>query len=73
MAGSDLLVKPVVTEGSTVASVYFPGTSSLSLWYDAETLQAVVAKGRGAGEYRDIEAPIDKIPVFQRGGSIIPR
>lgn len=25
MAGSDLLVKPVVAEGATVANVYFPG------------------------------------------------
>ncbi|CAN0083952.1 unnamed protein product, partial [Scytosiphon promiscuus] len=58
MAGSDLLVKPVVTEGATVASVYFPGTSSLS---------------KDTGVHRDIEAPIDKMPVFQRGGSIIPR
>ncbi|CAM9381579.1 unnamed protein product [Pylaiella littoralis] len=76
MAGSDLLVKPVVAEGATAADVYFPGqaedfsgSGTGSLWYDADTLETV----EGAGKYRLIEAPIDKIPVFQRGGSIIPR
>eukprot|EP00903_Cladosiphon_okamuranus_P006839 g6661.t2 len=76
MVGSDLLVKPVVAEGATVASVYLPGQAgegsgpdTTSLWYDVDTLEPV----KGAGEYRPVEAPIDKIPVFQRGGSIIPR
>lgn len=45
------------------------GPDTTSLWYDVETLEAV----KGAGEHRPVEAPIDKIPVFQRGGSIIPR
>lgn len=32
MAGSDLLVKPVVTEGATVASVYLPGENHAYQW-----------------------------------------
>lgn len=79
--GSDLLVKPVVTEGATSVDVYFPGGTStagmegsdgdcaVGLWYDVETLAAV----KGEGAYRSVDAPMEKIPVYQRGGSIIPR
>ena len=72
MVGRDLLVKPVVTEGATSVDVYFPGatsTTASSLWFDVDTAVAVT----GVGAHRPVDAPVDKIPVYQRGGSIIPR
>jgi len=44
--------------------VYFPGDT---VWYDHWTHERLEVKG-----VRNIAAPYDKVPVFQRGGSIIP-
>jgi alpha 1,3-glucosidase len=68
MVGSELLVRPVTAEGGTSASVYFPAGA----WYDAETLRAVRAPGSAAARV-DVSAPLERIPVFQRGGAIVPR
>jgi alpha-glucosidase (family GH31 glycosyl hydrolase) len=68
LVGSDLLVAPVLTEGATSVSVYMPGQTSDTLWYDTDTYS--VYKAAAA---RTVAAPIDKTPVFQRGGSIIPK
>jgi len=65
MVGSSLLVAPVLTKGATQVNVYFPGNE---FWYDIQTHR----KYEVAGEL-SIKASYDKIPVFQRGGTIIPR
>ena len=49
----------------TSTSVYFPGKEP---WYDVVTLE----RFQGPGSVT-VQAPLHKIPVFQRGGSIIPR
>lgn len=71
LIGSDLLVRPVTAAGVTVVEVLFPTDD---LWYDTEMLEVVPAgqKARSARAL-NVQAPIDKIPVYQRGGSIIPR
>jgi alpha-glucosidase (family GH31 glycosyl hydrolase) len=69
LVGSDLLVAPVLTEGATSVSVYMPGQSSDTLWYDTDTYTVYKA----AAARTTVAAPIDKTPVFQRGGSIIPK
>ncbi|XP_076463388.1 neutral alpha-glucosidase AB-like isoform X2 [Babylonia areolata] len=66
MVGSALLVRPVTEQGATSAIVYFPGADEI--WYDVETYQTY--KGQ---QQVNVDAPLSKIPVFQRGGSIIPR
>jgi alpha 1,3-glucosidase len=71
LIGSDLLVKPVTAAGITETEVAFPTDD---IWYDAETLVRVDTSPKGASvEFVRVPSPIDKIPVFQRGGSIIPR
>lgn len=65
LVGSDLLVKPVVAAGVKTLPVYFPGTES---WYDVVTYATY--KGLST---TTVDAPIEKIPVYQRGGSILPR
>lgn len=64
LIGSDLLVKPVTAAGATTASVYFPK----GVWYDIDTYAAFAGPAT-----KKVEAPLEKIPVYQRGGSIVPR
>lgn len=67
LLGDALLVKPVTEENTKSLDVYFPG-SSAETWHDITTL--TVYKG---GSKSHIDTPMNKIPIFQRGGTIIPR
>jgi len=71
LIGSDLLVRPVTAPGVTESVVKFPCDN---VWYDAESLVVVSRRGK-QGTVQEITVPsdIETIPVFQRGGSIIPR
>jgi len=64
MVGSALIVKPVTTVGVTSVSILLPGAEP---WYDIVTSEKY-RPGRSV-----VPAPLNKIPVFQRGGSIVPR
>ncbi|XP_025103603.1 neutral alpha-glucosidase AB-like isoform X3 [Pomacea canaliculata] len=66
LIGPALLVRPVTDQGAVSANVYFPGADEL--WYDVDTWQ--VYKGQ---QEVNVPAPLSKIPVYQRGGYIIPR
>ncbi|RUS82149.1 hypothetical protein EGW08_010083 [Elysia chlorotica] len=66
MTGSAILVKPVTEEGQTSVSVYFPGKDVV--WYDIDTYERYVGQ-----EERTVEAPLSKLPAFQKGGTIVPR
>ncbi|KAG8177548.1 hypothetical protein JTE90_015952 [Oedothorax gibbosus] len=66
MIGTALLVKPVMEESKTNIDVYFPGTNEI--WYDFVTHE----KFEG-GKTVSIPLFLDKIPVYQRGGTIIPK
>uniref|UniRef100_A0A8W8IBF8 Neutral alpha-glucosidase AB n=1 Tax=Magallana gigas TaxID=29159 RepID=A0A8W8IBF8_MAGGI len=57
LLGSSLLVKPITEQGSVGTSVYFPGKD----------------ESYAGSQNTYVNAPLDKIPVFQRGGSIVPR
>lgn len=61
--GEELLVAPVVWDGNTKRRVYLPAGKWLNVW-SGEEIQ---------GE-RDVwcNAPLDTIPVFMRGGAIVP-
>lgn len=67
LIGKDILVKPVTSPGQTHIDVYLPGKGEV--WYDCDTN----ILHNGCQTLKDIETPLGKIPVFQRGGSIIPR
>ena len=63
MFGDDLLIAPVVREGETERAVYLPK----GIWYNFWTDE------RYAGPLNlKVSAPIDHIPIFVRGGAIIP-
>jgi alpha 1,3-glucosidase len=72
MVGSALLVAPVTQRGQTSVHVYLPaGTEAPLHWYDLETLQALPATAPGTTT--EVQAPLAKVPVFVRAGSIVPR
>jgi alpha 1,3-glucosidase len=66
LLGRDLLVTPVGTAGATSAHVRFPGPAT---WVDTHSWSEIVT---GPAE-RTVAAPLERIPVFQRAGSIIPK
>jgi len=72
LVGSDLLVKPVVGPGITSTEVQFP---TADCWYDVDTMQrmAGVPSAPNSSVAVTVASDIDKIPVYQRGGSIVTR
>lgn len=65
MVGSGLLVRPVMDPDVEQVSLYLPGKSQT--WYDWDTHRMYLSPG---AIYTD--TPLEKIPVYQRGGTIIP-
>ena len=63
MFGPAILVSPVTEQGATRRHLYLPKTK----WYDFWTGAA-----QQGGEAIDAEAPIDRIPLYVRAGSILP-
>ena len=70
LIGSDLLIKPVTSNGQTETEIILPQSS---LWYDVDTLDRMESSTSNASLKIKVQTPLDKIPVFQRGGSIISR
>jgi alpha-D-xyloside xylohydrolase len=64
MFGKELLIAPVVQEGATSRKVYLPGQQP---WYDFWTGERVAG-----GHTIEAAAPLDRIPVYARAGSIVP-
>jgi alpha-D-xyloside xylohydrolase len=64
MLGPAFLVAPVTEQGRTSRRVYLPKGSD---WYDYWTNRRYVG-----GQTIDAAAPIERIPVFVRAGSIVP-
>ena len=63
MIGEALLAAPVVRAGERGREVYLPA----GLWYDFWT----GAPQRG-GDLLRVDAPLDRLPLYVRGGSIVP-
>jgi alpha-D-xyloside xylohydrolase len=63
MYGPALLVNPVTEQRATERRVYFPPAK----WYDFWTGSTLVG-----GKFADIAAPLDRIPLYVRAGSIVP-
>ncbi|XP_048758029.2 lysosomal alpha-glucosidase-like isoform X2 [Ostrea edulis] len=62
--GSDLMITPVLTQDTTKLETYFPACT----WYDYYTGQRILGKGTKIS----MDAPMDRINLFVRGGSILP-
>eukprot|EP01041_Mallomonas_annulata_P005876 gene5876-11870_t len=70
MVGDALMVKPVTDAGRVSVDLFLPGSDG---WYDFYSLQSVSTPATAAGRTITVPAPLDKIPVYIRGGRIIPR
>ncbi|KAI9696289.1 MAG: hypothetical protein M1820_008212 [Bogoriella megaspora] len=68
LLGPSLLVTPVLTPNTNTVKGVFPG-SPTTKWYDWYTLQPVEAQAR---ENVTLDAPLEKINVHVKGGSILP-
>ncbi|PYS84635.1 MAG: hypothetical protein DMF67_04565 [Acidobacteria bacterium] len=64
LVGSDLLVAPVVTEAVTKRKVYFPKGDNWVDWWTGQTYEG--------GKEVEVEAPLNRLPLFARAGAIIP-
>jgi len=64
--GPAILVSPVTTQGATFRAVYLPRAT----WYDFWTGEKVDASQ--GGKRIQADAPLDKLPLFVRAGSIVP-
>lgn len=64
MVGEALLVHPQTEQDGRAVSVYFPGKETV--WYDVDTASSYT---HGTAS---VSTPIDKMPVFQRSGTIVP-
>ncbi len=63
MVGDDLLVAPIVRPGLTARLVYLPA----GVWYDFWTDKRYDGK-----QMIRAEAPLETVPMFVRGGAILP-
>jgi alpha-glucosidase len=63
LLGSDLLVAPVVGPGVTARQVYLPSGD----WYDWHTGELI-----GGRRFLTVATPLDRIPIYARGGAVIP-
>jgi len=64
MFGPALLINPVYEFKARNRKIYFPGNAG---WYDFYT-----GKYLKGGQTIDVEAPLDRMPVYVKEGSIIP-
>ena len=63
LLGPDLLVAPVTAPGVTSRQVYLPAGE----WYDWHT-----GEFAGGARFVIMPTPMDRIPIFARGGAVIP-
>ena len=64
MFGPSILVSPVTQEGATSRWLYLPQSPA---WYDFWT-----GKKSAGGRRMEADAPLDRLPLFVRAGSIVP-
>lgn len=72
LLGDSLLVHPVLHQGASKVDVYFPKKSvddtEGDLWYDVDNFDLYETPG-----HQTVAVDRYKVPVFQRGGSIVPK
>lgn len=69
LLGRSILVTPVLNQGSITVDGVFPGVGYGEVWYDWYNQSAISA---GPGQNITIDAPLGHIPVYIRGGSVLP-
>lgn len=72
MLGPSLLITPVLEPLANTVNGVFPGGSSGTIWYDWYNQTVITNSAAKAGENVTIDAPLGHIPVYVRGGSVLP-
>ncbi|KUI70834.1 Alpha-glucosidase [Cytospora mali] len=73
LLGSAIMVTPVLTQGADSVDGVFPGSGDgdgATVWYDWYDQTAVTGVARGQNV--TIDAPLGHIPVYVRGGNVVP-
>ncbi|XP_059616184.1 neutral alpha-glucosidase AB [Phlebotomus argentipes] len=71
LLGDVLLVRPVLQQGVSKVDVYFPsvdGKKEGDIWYDVDDYRKITTAG-----FETVPVNNYKIPVYQRGGTILPK
>ena len=64
LVGKDVLVAPVVKEGVKTRGIYLPVGADWIDWWTGERLES--------GKTHYLQTPIDRLPIFVRGGAVVP-
>ncbi|KAL9088678.1 MAG: hypothetical protein Q9159_002929 [Coniocarpon cinnabarinum] len=74
MLGSSVLVTPVLEQGASTVNGVFPGNNAGGdeRWYDWYNQTEIVNSAAKSGRNVTIDAPLGHIPVYTRGGSVLP-
>ena len=72
MVGEAILVAPVGTPGIQERSVYLPAGVWYDLWSGERLVAGDPAHPEHGGRAVAVEAPLDRMPIFLRGGTVIP-
>ncbi|KAH6657173.1 family 31 glycosyl hydrolase [Truncatella angustata] len=70
LLGDAILVTPVLEQGASTVDGVFPGVGSGTVWYDWYNQTAIT--GVTAGQNVTIDAPLGHIPVYVKGGKVVP-
>ncbi|OLN86826.1 Alpha-glucosidase 5 [Colletotrichum chlorophyti] len=70
LLGPAILVTPCLVQGATSVNGVFPGVGKGTVWYDWYNQSAIT--GVSTGQNVTIDAPLGHIPVYVRGGYVIP-
>ncbi|KAK4451594.1 alpha-glucosidase [Podospora aff. communis PSN243] len=70
MLGKAIMVTPCLSQGATTVDGVFPGIGSGTVWYDWYTQTAM--EEVKPGQNFTIDAPLTHIPVYLRGGNVVP-
>ena len=69
LLGGSLMITPVLAQGATSVNGVLPGVGKGEVWYDWYNQSAISAS---PGQNVTIDAPLGHIPVYVRGGSVLP-
>ncbi|KYG43699.1 hypothetical protein M433DRAFT_338024 [Acidomyces richmondensis BFW] len=72
MLGDSLLIIPVLEPNAEAVSGVFPGESTGTIWYDWYNHSAITDSLAKSGANFTIPAPLSHVPVFVRGGGVLP-
>ncbi|TDZ13568.1 Alpha-glucosidase [Colletotrichum spinosum] len=70
LLGPAVLVTPCLIQGANAVDGVFPGVGQGTVWYDWYNQSAIT--GVSSGQNVTIDAPLGHIPVYIRGGYVLP-